>query len=73
MARGGLRFLYLLQFPSYDVIIDVITSDADCTPGREPRSVAASYYSALARVTRRQRAQPRRNSALSCKSGHVPD
>jgi len=35
-------FLYLLQFPSYDVINDVITSDADCTPGREPRSVAAS-------------------------------
>ena len=35
-------FLYLLQFPSYDVINDVIISDADCTPGREPRSVAAS-------------------------------
>ena len=35
-------FLYLLQFPSYDVINDVIMSDADCTPGREPRSVAAS-------------------------------
>ena len=34
--------LYLLQFPSYDVIYDVIMSDADCTPGREPRSVAAS-------------------------------
>jgi len=32
-------FLYLLYFPSYDVII----SNADCTPGREPRSVAASY------------------------------
>jgi len=28
--------------PSYDVINDVIMSDADCTPGREPRSVAAS-------------------------------
>ena len=42
MRRGGLRFLYLLQFPSYDVINDVIMSDADCTPGREPRSVAAS-------------------------------
>ena len=26
-------FLYLLQFPSYDVIM----SDVDCTPGREPR------------------------------------
>ena len=36
-------FLYLLQFPSYDVINDVIMSDADCTPGREPRSVAASF------------------------------
>jgi len=28
---------------SYDVINDVIMSDADCTPGREPRSIAASY------------------------------
>ena len=37
-------FLYLLQFPSYDVINNVIMSDADCTPGREPRSVAASLY-----------------------------
>jgi len=35
-------FLYLLYFSSYDVINDVIMSDADCTPGREPRSVAAS-------------------------------
>jgi len=35
-------FLHLLYFPSYDVINDVIMSDADCTPGREPRSVAAS-------------------------------
>ena len=35
-------FLYLLWFLSYDVINDVIMSDADCTPGREPRSVAAS-------------------------------
>ena len=35
-------FLCLLYFPSYDVISDVIMSDADCTPGREPRSVAAS-------------------------------
>ena len=34
--------LYLLQFPSYDVINDVIMSDADCTPDREPRSIAAS-------------------------------
>ena len=32
-------FLYLLYFPSYDVIM----SDADCTPGREPRSVDTSY------------------------------
>ena len=36
-------FVYLLQFPSYDVNNDVIMSDADCTPGREPRSVAASF------------------------------
>ena len=35
-------FLYLLKFQSYDVNIDVIMSDADCTPGLEPRSVAAS-------------------------------
>jgi len=35
-------FLYLLYFPSYDVISDIIMSDADCTSGREPRSVAAS-------------------------------
>jgi len=28
--------------PNYDVINDVIMSDADCTPGREPRSIAAS-------------------------------
>jgi len=41
MGRGGLRFS-LLQFPSYEVINDVIMSDADCTTGREPRSVAAS-------------------------------
>jgi len=39
MGRDGLRFLYL---PSYDVTNDVTMSDADCTPGREPRSVAAS-------------------------------
>jgi len=25
-------FLYLLYFPSYDVINDVIMCDADCTP-----------------------------------------
>jgi len=36
-------FLYLLQFPSYDLINDVIMSDAYCTPGREPRSVAAGF------------------------------
>ena len=44
MGRGGLRFSLslLLQFPSYDVISDVIMSDADCTPGCEARSVAAS-------------------------------
>jgi len=34
MWRDGLRF--------YGVINDIIMSDADCTPGREPRSVAAS-------------------------------
>jgi len=38
-------FLYLLQFPRYNVINDVIMSDADCTPGCEPRSVAASFDS----------------------------
>ena len=41
-------FLYLLgplQFPSYDVINDVIMRDADCTLGREPRSVAGSLAS----------------------------
>jgi len=37
-------FLYLLYFPSYDVINNVIMSDADCTPGREPCSVAASSF-----------------------------
>ena len=37
-------FLCLLQFPSYDVINDVIMSHTDCTPGREPRSVAASIF-----------------------------
>ena len=36
-------FRYLSYFPSYDVTNDVIMSDADCTPGREPRSVAASF------------------------------
>jgi len=35
-------FLYLLYFSSYDFINDVIRIDADCTPGREPRSVAAN-------------------------------
>jgi len=40
-------FLYLLQFPSYDVINDIIMSDADCTPGREPRSITASYFEIL--------------------------
>jgi len=34
-------FLYLLYFLRYDVINGVIMSDADCTPGREARSVAA--------------------------------
>ena len=43
MGRGGLRFaVSLIVSPSYDVINDVIMSDADCTPGRQPCSVAAS-------------------------------
>ena len=42
MGEAVSVFLYLLQFLSYDVIIDVIMNDADCTHGREPRSVAAS-------------------------------
>ena len=42
--------LYLLYFPSYDVINNVIMSDADCTPGREPRSVAASVYQKLLKL-----------------------
>ena len=37
-------FLYLLSFLSYDVISDVIVSDADCTAGHEPHSVAASTF-----------------------------
>jgi len=41
MGRGGLLFSLSL-IVSDDVINDVIMSDADCTPGREPRSVAAS-------------------------------
>ena len=45
ISRGEVvsLFLYLIYFPSYDVINDVIMSDADCIPGREPRSVAASF------------------------------
>jgi len=31
-----------ILIPNYDVISDVIMTDADCTPGREPGSVAAS-------------------------------
>jgi len=42
--------LYLLYFPSYGVINDVIMRDADCTPGHEPRSVAASV-TLFSRVT----------------------
>ena len=44
-------FLYRLQFPSYDIISDVIMSDADCTPGREPRSIAASFVISCDNVT----------------------
>jgi len=40
-------FLYPLSLPSYDVINDIIMSDADCTPGRAPRSVAASLLNYL--------------------------
>jgi len=43
-ADAALLVIYLLCFPSYDVINDVIMSDADCTPGREPRSVATSFF-----------------------------
>jgi len=43
MGRGGLRFSLSVIVSSYDVINDVIMSNADCTPGREPRSVAASF------------------------------
>ena len=46
MGRCGLHFYLSLIVPSYDIINDVINdvimSDADCTPGREPRSIAAS-------------------------------
>ena len=42
MGRGGLRFPLSLIVSELCVINDVIMSDADCTPGREPRSVAAS-------------------------------
>jgi len=45
-GQVGLRFsLSLIVSELYDVINDVIMSDADCTPGREPRSVAASFFS----------------------------
>ena len=40
-------FLYLLYFPCYDVINDVIMSDADRSPGCEPHSVAASLVVCL--------------------------
>ena len=35
-------FVISILHPNYDVMNDVIMSDADCTPGHEPRSVAAS-------------------------------
>ena len=44
LGIGRHSSLYFLYFPSYDVINDVIMSDADCTPGREPRSVAAIFF-----------------------------
>jgi len=42
MGRGGLGFSLSVMVSELDVINDVIMTDADCTPGREPRSVAAS-------------------------------
>jgi len=42
MRRGGLRFSLSLIVSELWRHHDVIISDADCTPGREPRSVAAS-------------------------------
>ena len=55
-------FLYLLKFPSYDVINDVIMSDADCTPGREPRSVAASICGLLSYFRSRLKLTSRMNT-----------
>jgi len=43
MGQGGLRFSLSLILSNYDVINDVIMSDADFTPSHEPCSVAASY------------------------------
>jgi len=43
MGRGGLRFSLSLIVSELCVINDVIMSDADCTPGRDPRIVAANY------------------------------
>jgi len=40
-------FLYLLYFPSYDVINDVIMSYAVCTPGREPKNIKQEICIAL--------------------------
>ena len=40
-------FAISISNPNYDVINDVIMSDADCTPGREPRSVAASLTTSV--------------------------
>ena len=40
VGRGGHRFS--LSVIVSEVINDVIMSNADCTPGREPRSIAAS-------------------------------
>jgi len=44
MGRHGLRFSLSVIVYEYNVINDVIMTDVDCTPGREPRSVAASFY-----------------------------
>jgi len=51
--------LYLLWFPSYDVINDVIMSDANCTPCCEPRSIAASLSLTYTLITYNPRTHTR--------------
>ena len=50
MGRRGLRFSLSVIVSEYDVINDVIMTDADCTPFRDPRSVAASISVLLCSV-----------------------